>query len=398
MAKPKSSDGLEKLAPGKWKARITARDPKTGKKTVDTDRVIFADTKAQAIAERERIRDELVGGSDEWTVGQALDAWLPTQRAGSLFTRKTHARRIRERWGTLKLSRVPPSEVQRWLSGLKVADNTANYHRATLQALYAYARAQGRTRGANPIDQTEARKTPKTSAQLLAELESTPAPKAILGTDLARFFAGLQEHAPELYPVARAQLLLGCRWAEVTALQWRDIDWDTGVVTIRRSQSRKGELGPPKGKKQRFGALGPDGLAFMRGHRADMEREAWPGWELWAFPRPLMGKPRPCDLWGYETTRRRIHDVYDALGLDLGAVTHAFRHTHVTIARGLESDAMLRETVGHGSSAMTENYTDDSHRKAAVAGHASKLEELIGGGVSGGATVTRLPKIFKKTR
>jgi integrase len=110
------------------------------------------------------------------------------------------------------------------------------------------------------------------------------------------------------------------------------------------------------------------------------------------------GKPRPCDLWGYETTRRRIHDVLDALGIELDSVTHMFRHTHVTVARALESDAVLRESVGHEAPAMTEHYTDESHRQARAVSHAGALESRLGGGVFGGASVTRLPKISKKTR
>jgi integrase len=395
---PKSSDGLTKIGPGKWRARITARDPVTGKKTLDTDRVIHADTKMEAMAKRKALRDELVGTGDEWTVSEALDAWLPTMRAGTLHTRRTHARRIRAAFGGYRLSLVPPADVQRWLAGLKGCDDTANYHRSSLQALYAFARAQGRLKGVNPIAATQRRRTPRTSAEMLAELEAPPVRKALLGDELPRFFSGLLEHAPELYPVARAQLLLGCRWSEVTALKWSDIDWDTGVVTIRRCQSRKGELGPPKGKKQRTAALGPDGLAFLRGHRAEMERFAWPGSDTWAFPRPPMGKPRPCDLWGYETTRRRIHDVLDALCIELDSVTHMFRHTHVTVARALESDAVLRESVGHEAPAMTEHYTDESHRQARAVSHAGALESRLGGGVFGGASVTRLPKISKKTR
>ncbi len=232
---------------------------------------------------------------------------------------------------------------------------------------------------------------------MLAELEAPQPRRALLGNELPRFFAGLEAQAPELYPLCKLQLLLGCRWAEVTALQWRDVDWDTGVVTIRRSQSRKGEMGPPKGKRARVTALGPEGLAFLRGHRAEMERKQWPGWELWMFPRPPMGKPRPCDVWGYETARRRFHDALKAAGIEIQGATHALRHSHVTLARALESDAALQASVGHADPRQTERYTDDSHRAAAAQSFAGRLEGAVGGVLRTGEPVVLL-KDFKKTR
>lgn len=68
------TDGLTKLGPGRWRARITWRDAR-GKKH-DTDRVIEAPSKAQALVERERLREELAGTGDEWTIGAATDAYL----------------------------------------------------------------------------------------------------------------------------------------------------------------------------------------------------------------------------------------------------------------------------------------------------------------------------------
>lgn len=393
-----ANDGLEKLGGGRWRARITVRDPATGKKALDTTRTFKANTKLEAMAKRNALRDELVGSGDEWTANEALDAWMPTLRAGTLHARKTHAKRIRAAFGKLKLSLVPPPDVQRWLASLPGCDDTANYHRATLQALYKFARERGRLRGVNPIEQTRPRKTPQTSAELLAELEQPQKPKAMLGDAPGRFFAALEQLHPELVPLARAQLLLGCRWSEATTLRWSDIDWDTGVVTVRRGQSRKAELGPPKSKKSRVTALGPEGLAFLRGHRAEMERLGWPGSDEWVFAKPLMGKPRKHDLWGYETCRRYVHDALRAAEISVGAATQSFRHTHVTMARALESDAALRASVGHADPKMTEHYTDDSHRAAVAQSFAVQLEGRLSGVYPGGADVISISKSFKKTR
>lgn len=378
------ADGVTKIGPGRYRARITWRDQR-GKRH-DTDRVIEADTKAQALTERERIREELSGAGDEWTVGEAIDAWLPTMRTGTRLAREVHARRFRELFGALRLSRVNTALVQRWIASIEADDATANNHRASMLALYKFARAQGRIHGEDPIAATVRRVSPRTSEEIMAELEAEPERRALVGEELPRFFAALLEAEPDLYPLARCQLLLGCRWSEVSALQWRDIDWDTGVITIRRAQSRNGELGPPKGKRARSAAVGPEGLAFLRGHRAAMDRAGWPGSDVWAFPRPLTGRPRHYDLWPYPTAASRIRDVLGTLGLDLACSTHALRHSHVTLARALESDAALQASVGHASPELTERYTDESHRRAVAQSFASELEIRIAGGVFGGVT------------
>lgn len=393
MAKHKA-EGLEKIGPGKWLARITWRDH-LGKRH-DTDRRIDADTIGQAITERERIREELAGVGDEWRVQEAVDAYLPTLRVGTRAQRRTQCGRFAERFGKLRLSHVRTADVQRWLSGLDMSDASANAHRAGVMAMYKFARERGRLRGDDPVAKTIPRRTPKTAEQLVAELEAPPVRKALVGDELPRFFAALLEQAPDLYPLARCQLLLGCRWSEVSALQWRDIDWDTGIITIRRAQTRDGEMGPPKGKRARASAVGPEGLAFLRGHRAAMEVAGWPGSDLWVFPRPPTQRQRLHDTWAYSTAQQKVTAILRALGLDLVTSTHAMRHSHVTLARALEADAALRASVGHADEQLTERYTDESHRKAVAQSFASQLESRIGGGVFGGASVTEIHKTRQK--
>lgn len=400
MAKStKSSDGLKKIGPGKWEARITARDPVTGKKTTDTTRTIEADTKLQALQKRQELRDELVGAEGEWTVNQAIDVWLKTLRYGSLSVRRSHTKRFRAKFGSKKLSTVEPQLIQRWLAELEGTDLTANLHRATMIAVYRHAREKGWLRGKNPMEGTVRRLTPKTNEDYLADLDDDePERRALVGDDLPSFFLSLEAHSPDVYPLMKLQLLLGCRVAEVMALQWRDINWETGAVTIRRSQSHNGEMGPPKNKKKRVAALGPEGLAFLRGHKADMERKQWQGFELWVFPRPDFGPRRNYDTWVYETVRIRVKAALEYAGIELENATHAMRHTHVTLARALQVDAMLRASVGHSGAKLTENYTDDSARAVEAVGYARDFEVRLAGagGVSGGGTVTDIKKLLRK--
>jgi integrase len=401
MAKTtKSSDGLKKIGPGKWLARIVGPRDADGKRTVDTDRIIEADTKMQAMQLRQKLYDELVGDDSEWTVEQTVAAWLPTVHIGSLPVRTTHINRFKLRFGGRRLSAVAPVEIQRWLAELDCGDTTANAHRGSVLALYKFARRQGRLVGKNPLLETEKRETSLSTEEELAALHAPVKSNVLIGDALVRFFEALNEVNPDLYPVAKTQLLLGCRWAEVAALQWQDIDWATGAVLIRRGIARLG-VSVPKARRKRVAALGPMGIAFLRGHCAVMEQRKWPGWDVWVFPRPVTGHPRPKDTWAYNTVHTAVAAALAAAQIDIAKNTHAFRHTYVTLSRALNSDDVMRASVGHSGAGLTETYTDDSHRVAEVVSLAEAFEARLqnaGGGFGGVGSEKSLKNRDKRTK
>lgn len=382
-------DGIKKLGPGKWLARITITDPTTKKKLVDTERTVKADTRLEALQRRAELRAAIeaeslqttVGG---WTVDNAFDAFLPTLRPGTLHTWGSHARKIRAAFGTRKLASIRPEEVQKFLADLTVGDTTARNVRTLFARLFVFARSQGEHVGSNPIREVEIRKTPKTNAQLLAELESPPR-RAYLGDEVQRFLAALPD---DLRPLMTIQLLLGCRFGEASALEWRDVNLDTGEVRIRQTQYY-GEIGPVKNKRgPRWTGLGPNALALLRNHREEMARRQWPGWERWVFPRPLYldDGPRSFDLWHYETVRSWTMRVQRELGIAVVSRTHAMRHTHITAqevqqqlaldaATAAADQALHRAMVGHASEAQTQTYVEP--RALPRVAKATKLEPLL---------------------
>jgi len=396
---------IKKTGPGKYKARITWRDG-AGKRH-DTDRVIEAATLGAAKDERRRIQLELSGAGDEWTVAEAITAWRVAMRPTSWRTRRAHLARFTERFADKRLSTVPTPDIQRLIAGLPTSDLTASHHVDTYRSLYKFARAQGRLRGNDPTQGLVRRETAATDAEWLEALEAPAPRKALIGDELATFFQGLLEQEPDVYPIMRCQFVLGCRIGEVVALKWSDIDWATGVVTIRRAQNSLGVLGPPKGKKLRSTALGPEALAFMRGHRAAMDRSGRRGADEWCFPRPETGRDRPHDRWPYSTVAKRVRRVLDALGLDLDTCTHALRHSHVTEARRMEAERMatltapaskeLRDGIGHADPKTTEVYTDESVRRVAAQGYAAQLEQRVGNAL-GGADVVSITAREKPVR
>lgn len=376
-------DGLKKLGPGKWLARITWTDA-AGKRR-DTERVIHADTRGEALQKREALAQQLARPSTCWTVGEAIDKLMPTLRPGTLSVWKSHAKKVRATFGERSLDDVKPDELRRFLAGLTVSDVTASNVRSLLTKVWEFARDAGRFDGQNPVRLTNARKTPRTSAQLLAELENPPR-RAFHADEIGLFLAAIPG---DMRAMMTLQLLLGCRFGEASALQWADVDLDTGRVRIVRTQYN-GSVGPTKGKRARWTSLGPGGVAILKTQRATMEAAQWPGWETWCFPRRHTGRTHRFELplWDYRDVSKAVKAAKVAIGTDVVANTHALRHTFVTIAHAQQVErseaVVLRSMVGHASEAQTYTYLDQ--RQLPADPMAARIEKaLVGESVGDGS-------------
>lgn len=390
------NNGVKKLSAGKYLLRVTWTDA-AGKRH-DTERVARIDTMAEALTERARLQEELSGpGEHGWTVAYTLDRYVPTQRPGTRHSWSSYARRIIAVFGERRLGTITPAEVQRFLYQLPVSDSTANVIRTLFGRAFVYARDCGEYAGANPVKETSTRRTPKTNEQLLDEQDNPPR-RAYLGDEAQRFLAALD---PDLRPLQAVQLFLGCRFGEVSAMEWRDVNFDTGEVRLRQGQY-KGALGVTKGKRQRRTGLGPHALEMLRAHRERMASLRWPGWERLVFPRPPCehGQERRHDMWNYPTVRVKVVEAQRIAGIDVVARTHAMRHTHVTAAevqRELAMDAAMfaadtsalhRSMVGHASETQSRTYIEP--RALPVVRLATELERaLVGENVRDSATTSR---------
>lgn len=357
------TDGVKKLGPGKYLVRVTWTD-KAGKRH-DTERNVMADTKAKAQAARAQLQTELSGPRDRgWLLSTTLERYVATLLPGTKHSWGSYAKRIAKHFEGRRLGDITPAEIQRFIFQLPVADSTANSYRTVLLGAYKFARDCGEYAGANPVKETNRRRTPKTAAQLLDEQEN-PAKRAYLGDEVSRFLAALD---PDLRPLQIIQLLLGCRFGEVSALEWRDVDLETGVVQIRRTQY-KGSVGVTKGGEQRKTAVGPHGVKLLKAHQVAMAAKGWPGWERLVFPRPAYGHERAHDMWSSRTVILKVTQAQKAAGITVDSRTHAARHTHITIAavqRALAVDDAVaswdthRAMTGHASEAQSRAYIDRS--------------------------------------
>jgi integrase len=166
------------------------------------------------------------------------------------------------------------------------------------------------------------------------------------------------------YPAWLLLAMTGKRRGEALALQWRDVDFDAGRLTVRRAAKLvkvKGEgerliIGLPKGGKSRVVDLDPATLAVLRAHRAFLATISL------ALARDdarvfgtLDGGIRHPERFS-RTFRGRLAQARRALGEHALPEIHLhdLRHTHATLLlRDGQPVKVVSERLGHASPMIT---------------------------------------------
>jgi integrase len=171
------------------------------------------------------------------------------------------------------------------------------------------------------------------------------------------------------------EVALGVRFAEVSALEWGDIDLDRGFLLIQRSQN-EGEVGETKTVgTRRPKALLPEVIELLREHRAWQIENEVPGLERHlVFPSRKGGYRTPSIL------TKPLARCIERAGLSKRLTSHALRRTTNTLVVETAGDATARKMLGHAPTAfqMTERYlVVDRERELSVMRKA--LGDALGG-------------------
>jgi len=204
------------------------------------------------------------------------------------------------------------------------------------------------------------------------------------------------EQAVEFLEAARADkyavlfnlaVIAGLRPSEYLGLQWKDVDFDKGVVTIQRTltwnRDRSWYFGEPKTSKSRRSIPLPLPLLHMlREHRKRQSEErlkAGPKW--WGHDLVFCGKegqplhPRNVQARHFKPTLKRA-------GLAASFRLYDLRHTCATLLLVAdENPKVVSERLGHSSIVLTlDTYSHvlPSMQKAATDKLASMLFERVG--------------------
>ena len=355
MAKRRANGegNIRKRKDGRWEGRYTAgRDPETGKAIYKN---VLAKTQkeckeklVQAIKKCEQVDTVR---SEQYTVGQWMDIWF-------------------ENWAKVK---VRPSSHQTYRGYIenhikpRIGDvSLAKLTTLDLQKLYKDLLNSGR------VERTEAKHQPKgLSAKTVRNINQVissamdfakeqrliltnptdgcalPKPahkemKTLSADQLAAFLREAKESGVfELYYI---ELATGLRRGELLGLKWSDIDFNQGILHIRRQVARiNGEVveAPLKTENSyRTLPIGADAVGILLEQRKNTHSE-------YVFPSPTGGPISP------DSVLHMLHRVLKRAGLP-EVRFHDLRHTFATLA--LQNGVDIKTVsgmLGHYSAGFT---------------------------------------------
>jgi integrase len=369
-----------------YRVRLLATHPKSGEKVLDTKRLVFADSKIEAARERDRLTQEALqkravthGLPERKRFAEVADEWYATLDCpGTMTSWGSHLRRLKEHFGKWWMDELTDDDVTRFLANVRgvrkeaLGAGTINSMRDVLVKIGAHAKSKAYVK-VNVAAQTERVSTRKTRAEVMQGLELPPK-RSLDAHEVQPYLRKVRTMEPDLFPLVCSQFLLGCRFAEVSALRRTEVNWETGFTPISRGQVR-GHEGPTKGKYARPAAFGEAGLAMLREHLARMDELKWPGYETLLFPRPKSNKRRHSNHWSISSAGQKIRAILIELGYGVASVTHLARHTMNNVTRqqvDAEGEKMLRRLLGHSTVAVNQSYS--RAEQAEVIDFAAKVE------------------------
>ena len=149
-------------------------------------------------------------------------------------------------------------------------------------------------------------------------------------------------------------LATGMRPGEYLALQWPDLDWDTGRIQVQRTLYRPSKGGgwrfeAPKTKRgYRSVTLPEDLVEELREHRDRQEPVGLDQPDL--LFRGRNGEPlNSCNL-----LKRSLRPILRDAGLDVKLTLYSLRHSHATLLlAGGVNPRLVADRLGHGSVQIT---------------------------------------------
>jgi len=253
-------------------------------------------------------------------------------------------RRIYPALGDIKLPEITPAQLTALLLDIQAegkAHSTVIKVYTILHSFFKMAFMGGMI-DRNPMDKVERPKPRKDEVKADAPLAYTPA-------EVQTILAGL-EHEPLKWQ-ALVHLLIdtGIRRGECCALQWKNIDFETGAVTIAGNlcyTPAKGVyLDTPKNGHTRTVYAGAHTLALLRQLRAEQSRQA-----ISAYVFTQEASPEPMHPQSPTRYLKKFSQRYGVPDLH----PHKLRHTFASIAITNGADvASVSEALGHSDKAVT---------------------------------------------
>jgi integrase len=352
---------------GHWHAQVTLWD---GRRSRQVRADPWDDSEAGAREKLRRLleeRDAEVMVPRKLTLRGYLERWLadmePVIRPNTAREYRRVVGLVNATIGSVKLSELRPTQIERALAGLSDTPRTALHAHNVLRGALNDA-VETRLLIRSPM---AAVRVPRVRTQQSATLTADQAARLIAAT------------AKTTYGPLWALLLgTGTRINEALGITWGDVDFEAGALTIAHQLTRRGDewLRVPTKAARTLDriALPAFALDALREQRRRM---------LEAFPQSVFvsgayvfltstGHPVRSD-----DTIRELHRATDKLGLPR-VTQHAMRHTSLTLLAdaGVPEDVRQRR-AGHSTTSMARKYTSGAEAQDRTA--ADALNSAIGG-------------------
>ena len=352
--KRKAGDGLiRQRADGRWEGRyVVGYDDHGYPKT----KAVFGKSKRECTEKLTALKAQLGGIPldklrPEMRFADWLDYWYETHCKPNIrtSTQSGYEDRIRlhikPELGEIPLNRLTQNDLQQFYARLKKSGRktrTEYYGEGLSDRMVRMCHATCRSALQRAVQDGIIRTNPAEGCKL-------PPKKAremqVLARDeLQRFL--IQAQAEGYYELFLLDLATGLRRGELLALQWNDLDFETGVLTISKQVSLvrgKIVMSVPKTKSSiRKLVLPPAVVQVLKEYRESVHSR-------WMFPSPVL-----------EDLPLNPGSVYDRLQLILEHANckqvrfHDLRHTFATLALQNGMDVKtLSAMLGHVSAATT---------------------------------------------
>jgi len=341
--------GVIKLPDGRFRIRIKARNPKTGR-VKELKRVIAVKTVADAVKERSELREQyeaIKAPVRRLRMKEYAESWLAS-KGGTLKLSTL------DRYATAIDIHVLPSigdmyvDAVEYVDIVSMRDNLAErLAPSTVNSVLRVVRTMFR----DAVVELDLPRDPTARVKAQLEMRTDKDPNCLTGEQMARLLVAIQETYPQHYPVFRTLAETGMRIGEATSLRWEDIVPELGLIKVRRSHWR-GYVGTTKTNCTRTVPLTPGLAKIFVEHRKQLLAEQAPGLANgWVFSSKD-GKPK-----SYTSLQKPLTAALAKAGISERFTFQGFRRTFNNLSRQITTGEVVRAMMGHMTARMTEHYS-----------------------------------------